>query len=245
MTSFRRSINNKDKPQPHLKFASKINPKMRSSLAKRALSTLPSAHPRSPSAHPRSRYVPQKRKDEMAALADEDASRWTATTLAKRFDVAPENVAAILRLRRLRGPADEDGVARLREQVRDAWAGLAEVVDRSGPARLAAVAPEVEVVPAGETEGEAEEEVEVEVEVVEEVCAKSKTAVWVESEGGKAARDTVRRNSFAFIEVGVAKDVDGAVWIREGSTGALRAADAEERKALLQQCRVDQTTAWQ
>lgn len=45
--------------------------------------------------------------------------------------------------------------------------------------------------------------------------------------------DTIRRTSFAFIEVGRGKNIYRGVWLREGQTGKLRIADEDERKLLL------------
>lgn len=48
-----------------------------------------------------------------------------------------------------------------------------------------------------------------------------------------AELDTVRRYSFAFIEVGRTKKVHRGVWLREGQSGKLRKANDEERKLFL------------
>lgn len=48
-----------------------------------------------------------------------------------------------------------------------------------------------------------------------------------------AELDTIRRWSFAFIEVGRTKKVHRGIWLREGQSGKLRIADEEERKLFL------------
>lgn len=197
---------------------------------KRALCT--TAHEK-----PRTSYITQKVKDEMAALAAEDGTRWTATTLAARFGAPAENVAALLALRRMRPKQEPEKLRQVRDDVGRAWAGLVEVPGRRGGmlARAAEVVGEVDM------DGETGDEVVVEEEVVER--EKSGTMRLVEELCARGAeKDVVRNTSFAFIEVG-SGDVERAVWVREGS-GELRLASESERKVLLKGGRADECEAW-
>jgi hypothetical protein len=68
-------------------------------------------------------YLPSKVFDEMAALHDQDPGRWTAVTLAVRYDAPQESVAAALLLAK-RG--SRNTLKDQRAKVAQAWATLPE-----------------------------------------------------------------------------------------------------------------------
>lgn len=185
----------------------------------------------------------------MAALYDEDPSRWTATTLASRYSAPPKNVEAFLRLVKLRrkgwaGKKSKEEIDRLdsmRADMLKTWARLAEPRAKRG----AIAPPSPSLKDASEIPGEMEvEEVEEEVQEIV-VKEKSRTFKWLEETIADAAKDRIRKNSFAFIEVGEgAKGKTRAVWIREGSTGDLRLAREQERSVLLDEVRSTDPSVW-
>lgn len=180
-------------------------------------------------------YIPRKMKEEMQALHATDGERWNAATLAQRFGARQENVAGLLKLGRLREKSgkglsaeEHEKVAKAREEAERAWAGVADGGGKYGRGLKAASRMRKGVLAGLEEEGKeggeaagkeetGEEKVEVEV-----VRKKSATAVWVEELCERAELDVHRKTSFAFIEVGKegGKEVERAVWIREGPTGS-------------------------
>jgi hypothetical protein len=87
-------------------------------VLRRLLSTSPGA------TSGRMRYIPAKVMDEMAALQEEDPARWTAVTLAMRYDAPQESVAAALLLSKRSSRASH---ADQRAKVSEAWAKLQDV----------------------------------------------------------------------------------------------------------------------
>lgn len=209
-------------------------------------------------------------KEEMLSLHEEDRGRWSVTTLSARFRAPRENVEALLKLGRVRNERAKE-LGRLNEEERKkvdemsegmvkAWMRLAEVDGGAwkrggrGLAEASELAKgEASAVAAAAAGGGGEEQEEEEVgkgedEEMDVVRKKSRTAEWVEKFCEDAERDVCRRSSFAFIEVGGKggdREVERAVWIREGASGVLRVADPKEREVLLEKVRVVDSGLWQ
>eukprot|EP00177_Eucheuma_denticulatum_P008409 GFKZ01015293.1.p1 GENE.GFKZ01015293.1~~GFKZ01015293.1.p1 ORF type:complete len:236 (+),score=43.02 GFKZ01015293.1:209-916(+) len=225
----------------------------------RVLSAHKSASQFCTAANARLTYLPHKVKEEMAALHEEDSKRWNASTLSARYTAPRENVETWLRLvkvRQSKEKAEGEEVTRLREQVAEAWGRLRESSEKRRVIRAKPTSKEERNVAdesADEsTEMEAKMEAEVEAEMEETIeehkveLGKTRTAEWVEKVCEMGVRDVKRKTTFAFVEVGkeVSEGLDGAVWIREGSTGKLRVAVDRERDVLLGKKRSQDPSIW-
>lgn len=214
-------------------------------------------------------FVSSKMKEEILELYEEDEKRWTAATLSTRFGVPRANVTALLKLGQLRRQREamlqtlnEEKKRKLLDlctKATSAWATLPSVTgggavkrrvlrasstkgigDRNTSVQgqiLAGVNDNNEAVKDSSKPIEANTDVEIKSE-------KSPWARYIEEHYRDVELDTVRRTTFAFIEVGRNQDLQRAVWIREGATGKLRLADDEERKLLTAQIKVRDSTAF-
>lgn len=207
-------------------------------------------------------------KEEILELHEADQKRWTVTTLAARFGVPRENVAGLLKLgalRRLRlqaidnmDPETRKTMEELRIKSVNAWNALpspAPMIRRRISTPRAKVDSQTAVVssdPQSENKSDSDPSANDQTaEEEENVKQKSPWAEYIEQNYGKLEDDTVRRTSFAFIEVagkgGYRKGGDKiarAIWIRDGSTGKIRMPDDEERSLLTNEVRVRDSKAF-
>lgn len=201
-------------------------------------------------------FIPWKMKEEILALRAEDPTRWTATSLARRFSAPHENVVALLRLGELRAERDEyiaslpdagtrATIERMRSNGTAAWSAICNVSagrHRKPITKPSDSVPDISAV----TDGEKAEDQETTEQQVQ--LDKSRWMEYIENNLDNVETDTVRKTSFAFIEVGKPKQqgklVQRAMWIRDGATGKLRMADEEEQKLLKKQVKVRDSTAF-
>lgn len=227
-----------------------------------------SSEARHSSARPKLLYVPNKMKEEIMALHEEDPKRWNVTTLSSRFSAERANVEAVLRLFRLRqmrrrevktrSEEDRVRIERAEERSMEAWKLLGEGVYRGRAIARASVSGGEGLGEDGDGEGESESESEgagAEDTVEDAVQAgggeekkevvKSAWAEFLEKEIDRAEVDVSRRTTYAFVEIGEGgDDIRRAVWVREGESGRLRLAEEEERRLLMNEVRARDSQAW-
>ncbi len=191
----------------------------------RALSTTRSGVPAT--------VLDEKLRGELRGLHESEPERWTATTLAARFGVARENVSAVLRLARLRKEMSDEHLESAKA-LENAWLELEPRERRPITARPPIPAP------ASAAEGETEDDEDFEDdEEPDDYVGSTETADWVRGKIAEGKFETIRKSTFAFIEVGKgSNDENRAVWLRDGSTGLLRAPTKEERRSILRQPRI-------
>lgn len=212
-------------------------------------------------------FIPVKMKEEMLALHEEDKNRWTATTLATRFKAPQENVDALLKLGAIRRRREEalqaangetrEKITHLRTQAVKTWAALPDGsistsrwrvakpthADVTGEHNLRA-ARKASAEPPNKSDPMTNETIAENSNTEEPEPEKSTWAEHIERICENAELDSVRKTTFAFIEVGKRQDLHRAVWIREGATGKLRLADQEERKLLTNRVTVRDSKAF-
>lgn len=211
------------------------------------------------------RYIPAKMKEELIVLHAESPTRWTASALSARFGVPHDNVSALLGLVTRRADRDaaierlpretRDTVTDLRARGCDAWQALPET---SAPIRSWR-----HQAPPSKSDTEMELELQAQMkpepmpaelrDLAEHVSLeeddhtskpRSAWATFLDKRCDGLELDVKRNTSFSFIEVGNDAGVTRAVWIREGATGKIRIADAEERKLLLSEVKVRDSDAF-
>lgn len=210
-------------------------------------------------------YIPSKMKEEVLALHEEDSNRWTATTLSARFGAPHDNIAALLSLGKLR-QQQNDRIKKLDQEQRKviedfrdkgikAWSSLSSVSPYTSAAsrrRVAMPSKREDLIGKQNASVVTEEENdEVEVEVGDEEIKDTKKSMWyeyIEDNYDKVQTDSVRKTTFAFIEVGKKNksqsNIERAVWLRDGATGKLRLADMEEKKLLTSQVKMRDSKAF-
>ena len=193
------------------------------------------------------RVLDEKSKQEMRELHAEDAERWTPTALALRYSAYTENVKAVLSMASLRSRIP-DACAAAAAKLDDTWRELSAA--SKVPGRTIKHTVPVQPLPdsqagtkdeTGSAQGAvtSTEQSDVSDEAADTVGT-SVTADWAREQIARAEFETVRKSTFAFIEVGKGlEDAQRAVWLRDGRTGQLRAPSARERARLLDQRRIN------
>lgn len=175
------------------------------------------------------RVLDEKTKQEMWQLHEADPSRWTAAALAVRFGAAQENANAVLRLGALRTRLPEEHIEAANDLQR-AWVELGAL---SGPTTRGTAVRNTIMVPSVQAEARLEDDEN------DDFVGTTETAQWAREVITREEFETLRKSTFAFIEVGKGlEDNQRAVWLRDGGTGLLRAPTKRERARLLDQRRV-------
>lgn len=173
------------------------------------------------------RALDEHTKNELRALHEANPARWTPATLAARYGSSRARVAAVLRLGALRTRV-QDKHAERTKALAEVWRTVdGPLAKRHTPPMPVEDDKEIELALA-----EAEDATEEEIDTV----GTTETAEWAKYAIAKAEYETTRKSTFAFIEVGKrTSDQSRAVWIRDGTTGLLRAPSRKERIRILDQ----------